>query len=243
MGIFLVVKEMSDRKYQFWWVLVVLGMLFLGDAVSGFFDPTEAMRNPYNYIELYAETPMPETIQNWIDIFLGLLGILSIVELEFAFSRNKTIRAMRSPIHLLLFILVCVGFLIFALTSIRTLELAPDLAHYYYVRGGQQRHAAALLTELIPIDRDGWFIFGGSGCWCLFFCLENMLKKRLPKLMGFAGIAYALSLLLLLVLQLMDIGKYTGILLLIVMMLLSPFWFIGMGLHLRRRHNEAMQER
>ena len=106
---------MRDREYQVWWILIVLGVLFLGTTVSGIFDPTEDTTNPYNYIELYAETPGPENVQNWIAVFIGFLGILSVVQLEFAFSESRAPRALKSPIHLFLFICVCVGFLLFAL--------------------------------------------------------------------------------------------------------------------------------
>ncbi|MBT3276173.1 MAG: hypothetical protein HN368_23700, partial [Spirochaetales bacterium] len=74
------------QKGRLWWVLLVTGLLFIGSTFSGFFDPTEETRNTYNYIELFAETPTPDTIQTWINMFLGLFGILSILVLEYAFS-------------------------------------------------------------------------------------------------------------------------------------------------------------
>jgi hypothetical protein len=232
----IIVAEMIEvyQKGRLWWVLLVTGLLFIGSTFSGFFDPTEETRNTYNYIELFAETPTPDTIQTWINMFLGLFGILSILVLEYAFSADKTIRAIISPIHLFLCVLACIGFLLLSLTSIRTLELMPDLSHHYFAGDGQRRHAAAIAAELIPYDRNGWFLYAGNGCWCMYLTVENLIEGRTSRLLGITGLLLALALLLLLVFMEMDIGTYTSILSVAITVILAPSWFIGMAVHLRR---------
>ena len=232
-------NDMKRSKHQIWWIPVALGLLFLAMAVSGFFDPTESARNPYSDLELFAETPTPHTIQAWVRIFLGLVGVFAIIVIEFAFTENGPLRAISSPTHLFLFIVVCVGFLITSIEGARSLAFTPDLAHYYYARGGEMRDAAAISFRSLSLDPESWFLNAGSGLYCLFFSIENLWRRRLSIFLGVSGILLSVLSVLVFVLNRLDFGTMSWMTSLLLTALVAPVWMIGIGFFIRRKGRET----
>ena len=231
--------EMASPRRGSWWVPVVLGALFFATAVVGVFDPTEDAVNPYNYLELYAEMPIPETIDNLVKLFLGVFGIWTIITIEFAFPGRSTLRSLQSPTHLFTAVIGIVGFLLFSISRIQLLEIIPDLAHYYFADGGQHSDSSAIASSIVELDRDGWFLFGGNSVWVIFFCVEQLHRRHLSPLMSIAGLLLGAGLAAMLIVLLLDAGFWATVVSMITIAAIAPFWFIGMGIVVRRRYRES----
>jgi hypothetical protein len=227
---------MGDGRFgHYWWLLVVCGVLFPVSAILGLLDPTEAITNPYTHLEVYTDVPTPHNLQAAVGVALGLTAVLSVIVLEFAHAKSSVFRAFQGPLHLFFFVLILAGFLLEALSSARGLRLTPDLSYYYFAAGGRSRHAAALATELVVLDPDGWFISGGSALYAGHLSLEGLRRRWLPRPLGVVGVALGVTLILRLVAQVLDRGTYSSIFLAAVMLILAPGFFVGHGLHLRRQ--------
>ena len=232
---------MKYAKHRFWWVPIVLGLLFLAMTITEFFDPVESARNPYSHLELFSETSTPHTIRAWVRIFLGVFGVFAIIVIEFAFTENGPLRAISSPAHLFLFILVCAGFLITSIEDARSLAILPDLAHSYYTRGGEMRDAAAISLRSMPLDPESWFLNAGSGAYCLFFCIENLWRRRLSLFLGISGILLSVLSILVFVLNRLDFGTMSEITSMLLTAVLVPVWMTGIGLLIRRKDRETIE--
>jgi hypothetical protein len=225
---------------RLWWVLVIVGMLYIAIAVLDVFDPSDATQNPYNKLELYAEMPVPETLQNLLGILLGVLGLLAVCALEYAGSQESRYRPFTSPARLWLYVLVSVGYLLETLTRLHAFELLPDMAHYYYALESPGHHVPALVTEFMVLDVNRFFLFLGGGLWVLALSLDFRRSHGLHPVLLLLGMLYGLSTIVLLLLMLADIGFFALIMTFVGTGFLAPIWFIAMAFHMRRRNRVQM---
>jgi hypothetical protein len=226
---------------RLWWILILLAILFVASSVLRFFDPSQATQNPYSDLELYAGTPIPATLNSILGILIGIIGILAVTVAEFGLSQGERFRAVSSPMRLFAAVLVTTGFVLFTLRAFRTLELTPDMAHYYYALDGSARHAPALLTQFIPLDTNGFFFHFGGALWALVISLD-LIRHRPPRWFpAVVGIAYAGSFLSLLFFMATDMGFYSLVMTIMGRGLVTPAWFITLGIYLRRRSSEGMR--
>ena len=231
---------MERAGQRLWWVLVIVGMLYIAIAVLDVFDPSDATQNPYNKLELYAEMPIPETLQNLLGILLGMCGLLAVCALEYAGSQGSRYRPFTSPGRLWLYVLVSVGYLLETLTRLHAFELLPDMAHYYYALEPPARHVPALVTEFMVLDGNRFFLFLGGGLWVLALSRDYRRIHRLHPVIVLLGILYGSSTIVLLFLMLTDIGFFALIMTFVGTGFLAPVWFMAMAFHMRRRNRAHM---
>jgi hypothetical protein len=233
-------REMGHRTARLWWVPIALGIAYLSSVVIGFFDPTGATPNPYNYLELYAEMPVPETAQSIVRVAIGALGVAALAALEFGYSDNALPRIVDSPGRLAVFILASAGFVVESLDALRVIDIVPDMAHHYFARGGARRDVAALMTETIELDRYKLVLAGGTTSWVLYFSIDLLVRRGGDRVWGSIGLVLVASLLALLVSMFLNLGGFLNLVIdAVVSGLLFPLWFIGMGVQLRRRNHAS----
>lgn len=233
---------MENRRGWMWWFPLAFGIVFFVEMLLAFFDPTEATLNPYNFFELYGEYPIVYDVSSWIGILSGFLGILSIVVIEFAHSPPGAFRPLRGPIRFIAFVLVWIGFYHNLVGSIRSVEIVPDMAHYYHARGGELRDLVALVYELGRSDRNDTFMILGGGIWSLLLTVELIRANRVSRYLGITGISYSVGLLVYYFVMLTDMAKPALMLLPVVFLVLMPLWFISMSAHIRRNLHDAITE-
>lgn len=232
---------METRSKPYWWVPVVLGALFIAMTAVGYFDPVQSARNSYSVLELYAEVPNPHTVWSWIRLFLGLVGIMTVATIELAFGKRHGFRALDGPLHFVLFVMVCVGFVLVSITAARELSMLPDFAHYFYARGGLYRDAAALVQFASPLDREDWFFTAGSGLYILYLSFEGLRAKWFNRFTGIIGLLYAVMLVLNLTLNRLDWGTLSGMVGTFITGILTPVWMVSISLSIRRQvRNESI---
>lgn len=230
------VRKGDDGRVRLWWVPIALGAAFAAIAVIDVFDPTSATPNPYNYVELYAEMPLPELLQNLVRIALGILGIISLVVVEYGLSETSRPRALRSPGRCAVFILAVIGFSLEMLNGLRTVFLVPDMAHYYYAGAGALEDITALVLHAVQLDRYRFILLTGAGAWTLYLSVDLLIGVKQARLLGALGCAVSGSLFALLLSVVSDRGALlNAILAMLVPGFLVPIWFTGVGILVRRR--------
>mgnify|MGYP006281500425 CR=1 FL=1 len=232
------------RTTKFWVVPLILAVGTLGSAVLDVFDPSfggaGGGTNPYNMIELYAEVPQFATLGAILEVLLGLLGILMLVSVEFLFGTGDRLHSAESPIRLFAFVLATIGFALSALDNLRYLELMPDLAHYYYVRDGSNRDAAAIGQIGMVLDIHGLFFHLGTALWSAVLAVD-LLRARLASMFwGIVMLAYSASTLLVLFFRGTDAGYPAWMLATILPAVLWPLWYVGIAVTMRRRSHESI---
>lgn len=227
---------MKARAARLWWIPAALGLAFLAHAVLGFFDPSGGMPSPYNELELFAAMPAPGTAKQAVQIIQGLLGVSTLVVVEFAYSSRSQLRAARSPGRLIVFIWAAFGFAVGSVDGIRLLRLMPDMAHYYYAQGGELRDIAAILLETVELDPFRVVLASGMAAWVLYLSVDLLSGGRPHRFWGAISVILVASLLALLISMVLNLGSlWNTVLDTVVRGVASPVWFIGMGVHLYRR--------
>lgn len=235
----IVTGTMDSKRDWMWWFPFAFGIVFFVEMLLAFFDPTEATLNPYNFFELYAEAPMVFDVSSWVGILGGFLGILAIVAIEFAYSKPGGFRPLRGPIRFIAFVLVWIGFYNNLIGSIRSVEIVPDMAHYYHAQDGELRDVIAMIYELGRSDRNDTFMIFGGGIWCLILTTELIRANRVSRYLGITGISYGAGLLVYYFVMLTDMAKPALMLLPVVFLILMPLWFISTAIHIRGNSYDA----
>lgn len=230
------VETKQESARRLWWVPVALGVAILSYDVLGFFDPSGATPSPYNELELFAEVPGPATAQQIVQIALGLLGISTLVVIEFAYSRGSRLRSTRTPLRSIVFVWAAVGFALESINGIRLYHLLPEMAHYYHTQGGALRDIAAIFVKTIELDPFRAILATGTAAWVLYLSIDLLSTNGRERLWGAFGLVLVGSVVALLVSMLINLGGLLNTVLeTIVRTGTWPLWLIGIGVHILKK--------
>lgn len=230
---------MAKRRNHYWWFPFALGVLRLVRNLLLWFDPSAATVYPYNFLELYAEMPQFRILGSGIGILMGLVGLMSVIVVEFARSRPGEFRPLRGPWYRFAFGLVMVGFVLDTLDAGRGAHIVPNLAHCYYAQDGRLQDIAAIILQSTELDYMYLFSLVGNGVWGLVLAIDFYRAQPTRWYMAVASTVFAAANITYHVLMQFDAGKQTLILTPFLYVLVIPAWYISMAFHIRRNAYET----
>ena len=129
--------------------------------------------------------------------------------------------------------LAYVGFVVTAINSFNSIMHVPERAAAYMA--GDASTQAAITAICTELDPAGWLRFGGVGLWLLIVSILALRTHRLPKVLAYVGIVFAIFNWLAVVGYVIHMRVLVALSAGLGGIILAPIWYIWIGLKLRRQ--------
>jgi hypothetical protein len=212
---------------------ILVGIFYFFVGLSYLMLPAEQkagtlVRNPEQFLASLAQNSNFLTIHYVAFVLGGLFGlavVAAVSELMKPFNEGW----IRWTSHL-----AYLGFVAVAIDHLRALALEPMRAAEFVAGDSAYRAALAANNSLISIDPHMWLECGGVGLWIFVISFLSFRKHMLPKILALLGIVTAI------LYWFVVIGTLLRMEMLISVaafgsLTLGPFWYIWIGLILRRK--------
>lgn len=129
--------------------------------------------------------------------------------------------------------LAIIGFAVNAIDSFRRIALDPVRATAY-VKGDAVVKAVLTAPSALPgLDPHAWLRLGAVGLWVLVVSLLALRGDIWPKPLTYLGIAVIIVYWLIVASNFLQIQLFTAIVAGVGLVILTPIWYIWLGLRLR----------
>lgn len=130
--------------------------------------------------------------------------------------------------------LAIIGFAVNAIDSFRRMALDPARATAY-VKGDAIVKAVLTAPSALPgLDPQAWLRLGAVGLWVLVISLLALRGGTWPKSLAYLGIAVTIVYWLIVASNFLQIQSFTAIIAGVGLVILTPVWYIWLGLRLRK---------
>lgn len=207
---------------------LLLGFSYIIVGIANFMRPERDVWGLYgaDYYRALAQNPLPLKTESWALALGGVLGLAVVpVLLGLVNSENNVWLRWGSNIAYL-------GFATTALQYMRRAALVPFEASVY-VKPEIDTTLQRIINwdnNHLPLDPQGWFIFGGVGLWVLLVSLGALRGGKVPKLWALVGIATTVMYWLVVASNVLEIPLLTVIAAGLGGIIFAPIWYIWAGL-------------
>jgi len=211
---------------------ILLGISYFVIAVVYLLLPLEqrdaAGIPPEKFLESLAQNPTPYIVGGSVFALGSLLGIAAVLAIsEDVRSANQGWVRWTSA-------LAIIGFAVNAIDSFRRVTLDPARA-VAYVKGDAVVKAVLTAPSALPgLDPQAWLRLGAVGLWVLVVSLLMLRGNTWPKPLAYWGIIVAIVYWLIVASNFLQIQSFTAIVAGVGLVILTPIWYIWLGLRLRK---------
>jgi hypothetical protein len=181
------------------------------------------------FLESFAQNPMPSTIQYWA-FALGAVLALAVV-----LAISESVRSVNEGWERWTSNLAFLGFAVLAINNFRFIGLQPERATAY-MAGDAATKAAIEVSGPFSLDPQAWLGFGAVGLWVLVVSLLALRGDIWPKPLVYVGIATTIAYWLVVAGYVLSIEPLVAIAAGLGGVILAPIWYIWIGLRLRRKN-------
>jgi hypothetical protein len=208
---------------------ILLGITYLLVGIVHTLSPIEdrVSSGPAVFLPAIAAGFNYSTLVNWSFALGAILALAAIPTLAERF------RSLNEGWVLWARNLALLGFAVTATNQFTTFAVWPKLAAAY-VAGDAATRAAIELFPLLPLDQQGWLLYGGVGVFVFIVSLLALRTKAMPRPLGFIGLGAGIFLWLAVAGFVLNNEVLVSIAAGLGAVLLIPIWFVWMGLLLRR---------
>lgn len=211
---------------------ILLGITYIVVAVIYLLMPPEqqdaAGISPGVLLESLAQNSALYVVGAIVFAFGSLLGIAAVLAV------SESMRSMDEGWVYWTSALAIIGFAVNALDSFRRMTLDPARATAY-VQGDAAVKAALTLPSALPgLDPQAWLRLGALGLWVLVVSLLALRGGIWPKPLAYLGIVVAIVYWLIVASNFLQVQSFTAIVAGVGLVVLTPLWYIWLGLSLRK---------
>ncbi len=210
---------------------ILLGVSYIVIAVIYLLLPPEqqdaAGIPPARFLESLAQNTTLYMVGGLVFALGSLLGIAAVLAIsESVQSANEGWVRWTGT-------LAIIGFAVNSIDSFRRIALDPTRAAAY-VNGDATVKAALTVPDALPgLDPQAWLRLGAVGLWVLVVSLLALRGGTWPKPLAYLGIAVTIVYWLIVASNFLQIQLFTAIVAGIGLVILTPIWYIWLGLRLR----------
>jgi hypothetical protein len=211
---------------------ILLGISYIVVAVIYLLLPPEqqdaAGIPPEIFLESLAQNPALYIAGGLVFALGSLLGVAAVLAIsESVRSANQGwVRWTRT--------LAIIGFAVNAIDSFRRVSLDSARA-VAYVKGDAIVKAVLAAPSALPgLDPQAWLRLGAVGLWVLVISLLALRGGTWPKSLAYLGIAVTIVYWLIVASNFLQIQSFTAIVAGVGLVILTPLWYIWLGLRLRK---------
>lgn len=125
------------------------------------------------------------------------------------------------------------GFAVTAVNQFTVIATWPDIAASY-VEGDAATRAVLAAQPLLPLDPQGWLLYGATGAFVFVVSLLALRAHALPKALGYSGLGAGIMFWLALAGFVVESETLVSIGAALGGVVLLPIWYMWIGLRLRR---------
>ena len=208
------------------WFALLLGVAKIISPVLYIIMPADLQAEVPGKIFLPAFDAHPTLLMAffWVEALVGILGLAVVPALN-ALMNGKNEGWIRYGGNLAI-----VGYGVSSVGYLLSISRLPAIAHTFVTDPSTQAVLSA--TWKASIDLTGFWGYAAIGLWFLFVGITALQNKTLPKWLAIVGVLVAVPHLLI------PIGAYfklqSVLTAVLVIAVLAPIWYIGIGLHMRK---------
>jgi Domain of unknown function (DUF4386) len=211
---------------------ILLGITHIVVAVMYLLLPPEqqdaAGIPPEKFLESLAQNPTLYRVGGLVFALGSLLGIAAVLAI------SESVRTPNEGWVSWTSTLAIIGFAVNAIDAFRRMDLDPARAAAY-VKGDAAVKAALTVPSALPgLDPHAWLRLGAVGSWVLVVSLLALRGGTWPKPLAYLGIAVTIVYWLIVASNILQIQLFTAIVAGIGLVILTPLWYIWLGLRLRK---------
>lgn len=207
-------------------VFVGIGYALIG--ILYLIDPVQRAQDEMEYFALIAQNPISHIALHVTTVLMTAFALGAIPAIsQLVRSENEGWVHWTTN-------LVYLGSAILAMENSRALDIQPALGQAF-ATGDPMTLAALEVVEPLQSLAQKWFLFGIQALWLSTINLIALRKGLWPRSLACLGVVLAIACWLVPVGELLNIALLYNIAAALGGAILSPIWFIWMGLTLRRR--------
>ena len=211
---------------------ILLGISYVLVAVIYIVMPAEqkdaAGISPEAFLESLAQNSTLYIVGGLVFALGSLLGIAAVLAI------SERVRSVNEGWVRWTSTLAIIGFAVNAIDSFRRIALDPARATAY-VKGDAAIRAALTVPSAQPgLDPQAWLRLGAVGLWVLVVSLLALRVDIWPKPLTYLGIAVTIVYWLIVASNFLQIQLFTAIVAGVGLVILTPIWYIWLGLRLRK---------
>jgi hypothetical protein len=215
---------------------ILAGLALLVVPVLLVLGPADQQQDPYTCH--CADTYLPSLAHtSTLHIAgLGVLAVYSLLAVAAVLAISETVRAGHEGWVRWSSTLAIVGLVTNAIDALRHAALDPAVAAAYVEGDAAVKAALTVPGALTGLDPQGWFKFGGVGFWVLVVSLLALRSGAWPRALAIMGLVVTVAFWLVVTGEVMQSPSQSllAIPALIGAGILTPLWYIWLGLRLRR---------
>jgi Domain of unknown function (DUF4386) len=211
---------------------ILLGISYVLVAVIYIVMPAEqqdaAGISPEAFLESLAQNPTLYIVGGLVFALGSLLGIAAVLAI------SESVRSVNDGWVRWTSTLAILGFAVNAIDSFRRMALDPARATAY-IQGDAVAKAALTVPSALPgLDPQAWLRLGAIGLWVLVVSLLALRGEIWPKPLTYLGMAVTIVYWLIVASNFLQIQLFTAIVAGVGLVILTPIWYIWLGLRLRK---------
>ncbi len=211
---------------------ILLGISYVLVAVIYIVMPAEqqdaAGIAPGVFLESLAQNPTLYIVGGLVFALGSLLGIAAVPAI------SESVRSVNEGWVSWTSTLAILGFAVNTIDSFRRMALDPARATAYMQGDAAIRAALTVPSALPALDPQAWLRLGAVGLWVLVVSLLALRGDIWPKPLTYLGIAVTIVYWLIVASNFLQIQSFTAIVAGLGLVILTPVWYIWLGLRLRQ---------
>jgi hypothetical protein len=211
---------------------ILLGITYIVVAVIYLLMPPNQQDatgiSPEAFLESLAQNPTLYIVGGLVFALGSLLGIAAVQAI------SESVRSVDEGWVRWTSTLAILGFAVNTIDSFRRMALDPARATAY-VQGDAVVKAALTVPSALPgLDPQAWLRLGAIGLWVLVVSLLALRSGIWPRPLTYLGIAVTIVYWLIVASNFLQIQLFTAIVAGVGLVILTPIWYIWLGLRLRK---------